>query len=138
LGTSARLDQRCDGDAIFERLYGEDWRRRQQQDVEKVLHDEKSEVRVAEVNGEVVGFVAAVVDADRRMGEIYMVAVDPDSQNRGLGTQLTNVATDRLREAGMSVFLVSTGGDVGHAPARRTCEQAGFTPMPIVNYFKAL
>ncbi len=102
------------------------------------MHDEKSEVRVAEVNGEVVGFVAAVVDADRRMGEIYMVAVDPDSQNRGLGTQLTNVATDRLREAGMSVFLVSTGGDVGHAPARRTCEQAGFTPMPIVNYFKAL
>ena len=126
------------GDEIFERLYGEDWRRKQQQDVEKVLHDQKSEVRVAEVKGEVVGFVAAIVDTDNRMGEIYMIAVDPDSQDRGLGTQLTAVATEWLREAGMSVVLVSTGGDVGHAPARRTYERAGFTPMPVVNYFKAL
>ncbi len=29
------------GDEIFERLYGEDWRRTQQQDVEKVLRDGK-------------------------------------------------------------------------------------------------
>jgi ribosomal protein S18 acetylase RimI-like enzyme len=126
------------GDEIFERLYGEDWRRKQQQDVEQVLHDENSEVRVAEVKGEVVGFVAAIVNADSRMGEIYMIAVDPESQNRGLGTQLTDVASEWLREAGMSVVLVSTGGDVGHAPARRTYERAGFTPMPAVNYFKAL
>ena len=126
------------GDEIFERLYGGDWRRRQQQDVEKVLRDEKAEVLVVEVNGEVVGFVAAIVDTDSGMGEIHMVAVDPDAQNRGFGRQLTDVATDRLREAGMSVVLVSTGGDVGHAPARRTYEKAGFTPMPIVNYFKAL
>jgi GNAT superfamily N-acetyltransferase len=126
------------GDEIFERLYGDDWRRQQQQDVEKVLGDEKSEVRVAEVDGEVVGFAAAAVDADSTMGEVSMVAVDPDFQNRGLGTQLTDSATDWLREAGMSVVLVSTGGDVGHAPARRTYEKAGFTPVPVVNYFKAL
>ncbi len=126
------------GDEIFKRLYGDDWRRQQQQDVEKVLSDDKSEVRVAEVDGKVVGFVAAVVGADSTMGEISMVAVDPDFQNRGLGTQLTDSATDWLREAGMSLVLVSTGGDVGHAPARRTYEKAGFTPVPVVNYFKAL
>lgn len=126
------------GDEIYERLYGDDWRRQQQQDVEKVLRDEKSEVQVVEVDGKVVGFVAAVVDADSRMGEISMVAVDPDSQSRGLGTRLTDVATDWLREEGMTVVLVSTGGDIGHAPARRTYEKAGFTPIPIVNYFKAL
>lgn len=126
------------GDEIFERLHGEDWRRTQRQDVEKVLHDEVSEVMVAEVNGKVVGFAAAIADVDRRMGEISMIAVDPDSQDRGFGTQLTNVATEWLRQAGMSVVLVSTGGDVGHAPARRTYEKAGFTPMPVVNYFKAL
>jgi ribosomal protein S18 acetylase RimI-like enzyme len=126
------------GDQIFEGLYGDDWRRQQQADVEKILSDGKSEVRVAEVDGEVVGFVAAVVGVDSTMGEISMVAVDPAFQNRGLGTQLTDSATDWLREAGVSVVLVSTGGDVGHAPARRTYEKADFTPMPIVNYFKAL
>lgn len=126
------------GDEIFGRLYGDDWRRQQQRDVENVLRDEKTEAWVAEMNGEVAGFVAAVVDAVSRMGEISMVAADPVAQNRGLGSRLTHVATEWLREAGMSVVLVSTGGDAGHAPARRTYEKAGFTPMPIVNYFKAL
>jgi ribosomal protein S18 acetylase RimI-like enzyme len=126
------------GDEIFGRLYPGGWRRQQQEDVEKALRDGTSEAWVAEVDGEVAGFATAVVDADTRMGEIHMVAVDPDFQNQGLGTQLTDVATDWLRDAGMAVVLVSTGGDIGHAPARRTYEKAGFTPMPIVNYFKAL
>ena len=126
------------GDEIFERLYGDDWRRQQQQDVEKVLADVETEVWVAEVNGEVVGFVAAVLKVDSSMGEVYMLAVDPESQNHGLGTQLTDLATEWIREAGLSLALVSTGGDVGHAPARRTYEKAGYTPVPSVNYFRAL
>ena len=126
------------GNEIFERLYGDDWRRQQQKDVEEVLADEETEVWVAEVNGEVVGFVAAILKVDRGMGEIWMLAVDPESQNHGLGTQLTDVATDWIREAGLSLALISTGGDAGHAPARRTYEKAGYTPMPSVDYFKAL
>ena len=126
------------GDEIFERLYGVDWRRQQQRDVEEVLADEKTEVWVAEEEGSVVGFVAAILKVDRGMGEIWMLAVDPESQNHGLGTQLTDVATDWIREAGLPLALISTGGDAGHAPARRTYEKAGYTPMPSVNYFKAL
>jgi ribosomal protein S18 acetylase RimI-like enzyme len=126
------------GDDIFERLYGNDWRRKQQLDVEKVLADDKMNVWVAEVNGEVVGFVAAVLKIDSGTAEVYMLAVDPEVQNNGLGTQLTDVATDWIRAAGVSLALVSTGGDVGHAPARRTYEKAGYTPVPSVNYFKAL
>ena len=126
------------GDEIFGRLYPDGWRRQQQEDVEKALRDEKHEVWVADVDGEVAGFATAVVDAKTRMGEIFLVAVDPDFQSHGLGTQLTNVATEWLRDAGMAVVLVSTGGDIGHAPARRAYEKAGFTPMPVVNYFKAL
>jgi len=126
------------GDEIFERLYGDDWRRQQQQDVGKVLADEETQVWVAEVNGQVVGFVAAVLKVGSGMGEVCMLAVDPESQNHGFGTELTDVATDWIREAGLSLALVSTGGDVGHAPARRTYEKAGYTPVPSVNYFKAL
>ena len=85
------------GDEIFGRLYGHDCRYQQRQDVEKALRDEKSEVWVVEVDGGVAGFVSAVMDASTHMGEIHMVAVDPDFQNHGLGTQLTDVATDWLR-----------------------------------------
>jgi RimJ/RimL family protein N-acetyltransferase len=34
--------------------------------------------------------------------------------------------------------MVSTGGDPGHAPARRVYEKLGFTPVPNVIYLKAL
>lgn len=41
------------------------------------------------------------------------------------------------RPVGFTV-VVGTGGDPGHAPARRLYERAGFTPVPLVRYFKAL
>jgi GNAT superfamily N-acetyltransferase len=126
------------GPELFERLEGHDWRIRQQKDVEDVLADKRMKVWVGDVAGRAVGFAAARLDADQRMGEIFMVAVDPDHQGRGLGLALTNVAADWIREAGLPVAVVETGGDDGHAPARRVYEAAGFTPMPIVRYFKAL
>ena len=126
------------GPELFDRLEGEDWRVRQQKDVEAVLADDRMTVWVADVAGRAVGFAAARLDADHAMGEIYMVAVDPDHQGRGVGLALTNAATEWIREAGLPVAVVETGGDDGHAPARRVYEAAGFTAMPIVRYFKAL
>ncbi|WP_239945797.1 MULTISPECIES: GNAT family N-acetyltransferase [unclassified Streptomyces] len=38
----------------------------------------------------------------------------------------------------MTLASTWTGGDPGHAPARRTCEKAGYTALPLVRYYKAL
>jgi hypothetical protein len=65
------------GDDIFEHLYGDDRRRHQQQEVERVLADEKTSVWVAGQGDQVVGFVAAFLRVDDGMGEISMLAVDP-------------------------------------------------------------
>jgi GNAT superfamily N-acetyltransferase len=67
-----------------------------------------------------------------------MVAIDPSYQNRGLGTELTRVATDWIRDEGLPVAIISTGGDEGHAPARRAYEKAGYAAVPSVNFLKAL
>jgi len=67
-----------------------------------------------------------------------MLAVDPGDQNRGLGRALIEFAAGWLREAGMRVAMVDTGGDPGHAPPRRVYEQAGYTLLPVARYFKAL
>ena len=67
-----------------------------------------------------------------------MQAVDPDHQREGLGAALTELATDWLRRSGMRVAMVETGGDAGHAAARRVYARAGYTPLPVVRYFKAL
>ena len=126
------------GDKIFRHLYGGDWRARQRRDVEAVLADENMSVWVAEEEDRVIGFSAAELKHAEGMGEILMVAVDPDRQDRGVGAQLTNRATDWIRESGLQVVMVSTGGDPGHAPARRVYEKLGFTPVPNVIYLKAL
>jgi len=95
-------------------------------------------VWVAEAERRVVAFVAATLHVERAIGEIWMVAVDPDDQGLGVGTALTEFVTAWLRDSGMRVAMVETGGDTGHAPARRVYEKADYTLSPVARYFKAL
>lgn len=67
-----------------------------------------------------------------------MLAVDPDHQGQGVATELVTVAQEFMRAAGVSVADVATGGDPGHAAARRTYETAGFTALPLVCYYTLL
>ena len=99
----------------------------------------KARVWVAEVDGTTVGFVAVELhNPERSMGQISMLAANPDHECSGIGTALTKFALDRLRDAGMKVAMVETGGDPGHAAARRTYEKAGYVLLPIARYFKSL
>ena len=123
---------------VYQAFYPADWRVSQQKAIEDVLAAEDTNVWVAINAGSTVGFVAVKLDSESSMGEIYMVAVDPDVQNQGIGTALIEFALSWMKEAGMSVAMVETGGDPGHAPARRTYEKLGFGLLPIARYFKKL
>lgn len=123
--------------AVYSEFYP-DWRVSQQRAVEGVCTDEEISVWVAVVTREAVGFVAVRLRQAERMGEVYMLAVDPDAQGCGIGGALTAFAIDRMREAGLAVAMVETGGDPGHAPARHTYERQGFRLLPIARYFKKL
>lgn len=125
------------GETIFARLYP-DWQAGQRKVVEEICRDEdKMQVYVADRAGQVAGFVAYEINKDAT-GEIQLLAVDPVYQNQGVGTALTNFALERLQEGGVLLAVVATGGDAGHAPARRTYEKAGFVGLPLVRYYKAL
>lgn len=133
------------GQEISGRLHG-DWRRYQENAVRAVLADRTVRVWVAGAEGAVTGsrvpavtgFIAATLHSERCIGEIVMLAVDPDAQDRGIGTALTEFATGWLRDAGMRIAMVGTGGDDGHAPARRVYEKADYILLPVARYFKAL
>jgi ribosomal protein S18 acetylase RimI-like enzyme len=88
--------------------------------------DSRFTLHVAEAGGEVVGFVAVRLDPESHVGEIGLNAVDPAHAGRGIGTALYELALARMREAGMKVATVATGGDPSHAPARRAYRKAGF------------
>ena len=115
-----------------------DWRVTQRKAVEAACADAEVHVWVAAEGTRTLGFVALKLHAEDRMGEIHMIAVDPDFQRRGTAAALTRHALDWLAEAGMTTVMVETGGDPGHAPARRTYESAGFRALPIARYFKKL
>ncbi|CAN5193823.1 GNAT family N-acetyltransferase [soil metagenome] len=130
--------ERALGSEIFRRLHP-DWREDQRRAVQDVCAAVKGRVWVAEANEAAVGFLAIELhQSERSMGEVSMLAVDPDYQGGGIGTALTEFALDRLKDAGMTVAMVETGGDPGHAAARRTYEKAGYVLLPIARYFKNL
>lgn len=85
-----------------------------------------------------MGFISIRLNVGDNLGEIYMIAVDPMHQGQGIGSRLTDFAVEKIQEAGITVVMVDTGGDPGHAPARATYEKAGFEALPIMRYFKRL
>ena len=129
--------QRVLGDELFIRAHA-DWREYQATAVREVLRARGMRIWVAQTGDAPVGFVAARLDTDRKIGEIAMLAVDPDQQGAGTGSALTAVATDWLRDSGMEVAMVETGGDPGHSAARRVYEKADYTLLEIARYFKPL
>ncbi len=70
------------------------------------------------------------------MGEISMLAVDPDYQGGNIWTALTEFAIDRLKDARMTVAMVET--EETPAMPRRTYEKAGYVHPPIARFFKNL
>jgi len=126
------------GRDLFLRLHA-DWRAEQEAAIAASCTDAENRVWVAEVAGQPVAYVVVKFHGEPRpAGEIDMLAVDPAYQGGGLGHQLTAFALQQIRDAGYTLAFVGTGGDRGHAAARRTYESAGFTPIPVVHYVKVL
>ncbi len=126
------------GDEIFLRLHP-DWRASQAETVRSICTNDERGVYVAIADGRPVGFVAVALNGfHQRMGVIEIIGVDPAYQRRGIGVQLTEFAVDYMREKGMDIAVVETGGDPGHAPARALYGEVDFTLLPIARYFRLL
>jgi len=123
------------GEPLYQRFFP-DWRAHQARDVRAAL--DANPTWVSTDAERATGFVNVVFDEAERAGEIYMIAVDPASQGRGLAGRLTEFALDEMRRRGMTLATVATGADPGHGPARRTYERAGFEPIHQVLYARLL
>jgi ribosomal protein S18 acetylase RimI-like enzyme len=119
--------------AVYETFYPNGWRSHQQSDVEAALADQA--VWVAERDGAVAGFVSIVLHPDDNLGEVHMIAVDPDHQQAGIGAALTDHAVVLMRDSGVKIAMIETGADPGHGPARRLYERSGFGLWPVSRYF---
>jgi GNAT superfamily N-acetyltransferase len=127
------------GDPIFDRLHDPDWRSVQAEAVRSSCTSDERDVFVAVADDRPVGFSAVALNAfHERMGVIHIMAVDPLHQRRGIARQLIDRSIEHMRDCGMDIAAVGTGGDPGHAPARAVYEAYGFTALPGVRYLKLL
>lgn len=127
------------GEPIFARLHRPDWQTVQADAVCSGCTDENHDVFVAVADGKPVGFATIALNAFHEgMGVVDMIAVDPPYQRRGIATQLMDRSADHMREQGMDIAGLGTGGDAGHAPARAMYEASGYTALPVVRYLKLL
>ncbi len=124
------------GPRIF-RLIWPDWKKSQAEGVEGACRaTDKYRTLAAELDGCVVGFITFELKGET--GEVVLLAVHPEFQKRGIATRLNQAALDAMKAAGMKMAVAETGGDDGHAAARKAYEKAGYTGLPIVRYFKGL
>ncbi|MDX1566981.1 MAG: GNAT family N-acetyltransferase [Longimicrobiales bacterium] len=133
------LEEAMDAD-VYAHFYP-DWRVTQAEAVRNACTDDDVHVWVALAREgpeeeAVAGFVALKLHGEDRMGEIYMIAVDPEHQRRGIARNLTSHSMQWFEDQGMAVVMVETGGDPGHAPARRAYESAGFRRLEVARYFR--
>lgn len=122
------------GDSVYQAFYP-DWRASQSAAVLASIHTHRAWVAVRA--GRPVGFVTVVLHS-AEVGEIDMLAVDPEAQRQGIGRRLIDTALDFMRSQGIMRAELGTGGDPGHAAARRAYERAGFVGLPLVHYYKQL
>lgn len=79
-----------------------------------------------EIDRRLAGFCWTKVHPDERppLGEIFVIAVDPDFGGRGLGRELTLAGLDHLCGRGLTVGMLYV--DSTNAPALRMYEDLGF------------
>jgi len=124
------------GDSLYEAFF-DGWQSKKRKSVEDSL--KKGRGYVALVGSNVAGFISYAVDEDTKTGEILENAVDSDFRGMGIGSMMYEFVIDKMREEGMNYAVVTTGGDDGHAPARRSYEKAGFEKfLPSVKYYRSI
>jgi GNAT superfamily N-acetyltransferase len=123
---------------VFNAFYPDGWQARQLADIETFLDNEADPVWVAKRDDVVIGWIGGRVHRDDRMGEIYILAVSPDHQRKGISRSLMDHLTEYMRDQNLSMMMVETGDDRGHAASRATYESAGFERWPVARYFRKL
>ncbi len=127
------------GDELFLLLWPKGWQDEKASQIADHFQRWPEWSLVAELDGQIVGFITFTLDTERKIGEIGNNAVDPDYQGRGIGSAQYAYVLELFREQGMAYARVGTGLDEAHAPARAAYAKTGFKLMiPMGKYYRKL
>jgi ribosomal protein S18 acetylase RimI-like enzyme len=89
-------------------IHGKDWRWRKKRHIDDDAEINAAGIIVAEVDGQIVGYVSTRVDPASRIGGIPNFAVLPAFQQRGIGRRLLEEAVAYLAAEGMTYARIET------------------------------
>ena len=87
---------------------GKDWRWRKKRHIDDDVAANAEGIFVAEVAGEVVGYVSTRIDPATKIGGIPNISVLPAYQKQGLGQKLLETALDYMAGQGMLYARIET------------------------------
>jgi len=120
---------------IYE-VFVPDWQAEQMRSLNNVCESGDIHTIVAERDEKILGFAAISFHPGDFLGQIYIIGVDPDYQRRGIGTALINADIEIIKQRGFALVMIKTGGDHGHAAARKTYEKMGIDLYPVARYLQ--
>jgi GNAT superfamily N-acetyltransferase len=123
---------------VYDAFSPDGWQARQIQDVSALLDQSDVSVFLLLDGQDLLGFLGLQLHPDDKMGAIHIIAIAPDRQGQGHGKRLMQFAEAQIRDAGMSMVMVETVDDSGHARARAVYEASGYERWPVARYFKKL
>ncbi|MGD2175528.1 MAG: GNAT family N-acetyltransferase [Candidatus Brocadiaceae bacterium] len=92
----------------FGLLAGTSWQDRKRAGIDHDLRRHPKHAFVAEIGGEIVGFVCTRLYRTTCIGHIANIAVEPAHQGMGVGRQLLQAALEHFRQCGMRYARVET------------------------------
>lgn len=126
------------GEKLFLAKYG-NWREHKTSQVKRQCQRDPTLVRIACIDGNVVGYATFSIDTDAGIGEIGNNAVDPSSQGQGVATELYRAILKEFKDHDLEFAEVSTGLTESFAAARQVYEKVGFNiERPVITYWQQL
>ncbi len=89
-------------------IAGVDWKERKMAHINHDVDRNANGVFIAEVDGEIAGYVTTDINPRSRIGDIPNFAVEPRFQRRGIGRELLETALNYLKQAGMLHARIAT------------------------------
>ena len=90
----------------FGEIAGHDWRWRKARHVDDDVKEHADGIFVAEVDGEILGYISTRVDLEAGKGRIPNLAVAASARGQGIGRKLIGHALEYFQTEGMGLSLI--------------------------------
>lgn len=121
----------------FGTVGGTTWQDRKRSGIDYDLRNNPEHTFVAEVDGQVVGYICGRTYRSTSIGHVANMAVHPDHQGHGVGRKLLGKTLEHFRECGMRYARIETLEQ--NYKARRLYPSVGFEEVGRqVFYFREL